>query len=431
LAIATGLLHRPVVILLRWGAPAMKTSLDHLPELKRAQLHAITSIFCEGAPHGMLILFGSHARGDWVHDAESGYRSDFDLIFIVETEKQAEDLSLWSDLERRAREAAGETPVTLIVHGIKFVNHEIRIGQYFFGDIVNEGVLLHDSRRFQLARPKALNPAERLALAERNFINWFDSASEFWRGSRYYASRSLLKHAAFLLHQATERYYHAALLVFTGYKQRTHDIEVLGRLAGEQHAELSANDPLPKADPEDRRLFDLLKKAYVDARYSMSYRITMEELSVLQERVIVLGERVRAACLEKMATFCGAEAVSPNLPVPPKLGEALLSNLPPPPTEAKDFEQWAQGLMELSAQRAREERREGRQEGLQEGLQEGEAKRGAADILMVLTTRGIPVPAEVEQQIAGCSDPALLSLWLKRAVTAIRAEEVVAPAPVP
>ncbi|HLM72919.1 MAG TPA: HEPN domain-containing protein [Polyangiaceae bacterium] len=411
----------------------MKTSLDHLPELKRAQLRAITSIFCEGAPNGMLILFGSHARGDWVQDPETGYRSDYDVLFIVETEKQAEDLSLWSDLERRAREAAGETPVTLIVHDIKFVNHEIRIGQYFFGDIVNEGVLLHDSRRFQLAKPKALNPAERLALAERNFTNWFDSASGFWRGCRYFASTGLLKHAAFLLHQATERYYHAALLVFTGYKQRTHDIEVLGRLAGEQHAGLSANDALPKADPEDRRLFDLLKKAYVDARYSMSYRITMEELSVLQERVIGLGEGVRAACLEKMATFCGAEAVSSNLPGPPKLGEALLSNLPPPPSEAKDFEQWAQGFMELSAQRAREERNQGLREGRQEGLQEGEAKgsreRGAADILMVLTTRGIPVPAEVEQQIAGCSDPALLSLWLKRAVTAIRAEEVVAPAP--
>jgi len=27
----------------------------------------------------------------------------------------------------------------------------------------------------------------------------------------------------------------------------------------------------------------------------MSYRITMEELAVLQERVLVLGERVRAA----------------------------------------------------------------------------------------------------------------------------------------
>jgi hypothetical protein len=28
--------------------------------------------------------------------------------------------------------------------------------------------------------------------------------------------------------------------VFTGYKQRTHDIEALGRLAGEQHALLAS-----------------------------------------------------------------------------------------------------------------------------------------------------------------------------------------------
>jgi HEPN domain-containing protein len=308
------------------------------------------------------------------------------------------------------------------------VNHEIRIGQYFFGDIVNEGVLLHDSRRFQLAKPKALNPEERLSLAERNFRNWFDSASEFWRGSRYYASRSLLKHAAFLLHQAAERYYHAATLVFAGYKHRTHDIEVLGRLAGEQHAALL--DALPKADPEDRRLFGLLKKAYVDARYSMSYRITMEELRVLQERVLLLGGRVRAACLEKMATFCGAEAVSRDLPMPPQVEEPLLSNLPAPPADAAGFAEWAEGLVELAEQRVREGEakaeqrvREERSQGRLEGVREG--------ILMVLTMRGIPVPAEVEQQIASCSDRALLSLWLKRAVTANRAEEVVAPAPGP
>jgi hypothetical protein len=53
----------------------------------------------------------------------------------------------------------------------------------------------------------------------------------------------------------------------------------------------------------------------------MSYRITMEELSVLQERVLVLGERVRAACLEKIATFCGPEAVSQEFPVLPQFQE--------------------------------------------------------------------------------------------------------------
>jgi HEPN domain-containing protein len=225
----------------------------------------------------------------------------------------------------------------------------------------------------------------------------------------------LLKHAAFLLHQATERYYHAALLVFTGYKQRTHDIEALGKLAGEQHALLV--DALPRTEPEDKRLFDLLKKAYIDARYSMSYRITVDELSILQERVLSLGERVRAACIEKMATLAprGAEAVSPNLPMPPKLGEDLLSNLPAPPSEAKDFARWAQGLVELSEQRVREGRRE------------GEAKGRAADILLVLKTRGVAVPPEIEQRIAACTDPSMLSRWLERAVTAESAAEVVEP----
>jgi len=79
------------------------------------------------------------------------------------------------------RAIIGDTPLTFIVHDIKFVNKEIRVGQYFFGDIANVGVMLFDRRRFSLAKPKALNAQERLALAERNFSAWFDSASTFWR----------------------------------------------------------------------------------------------------------------------------------------------------------------------------------------------------------------------------------------------------------
>jgi predicted nucleotidyltransferase/HEPN domain-containing protein len=394
----------------------MKTELDHLPIHKQEQLRAITAIF-GGAPIDMLILFGSHARGDWVEDSETGYVSDYDLMAVVETEKQAADLTLWSELEQQARAVAGRTPLTFIVHDIKFLNSEIRCGNYFFADVANEGVMLHDTRHFSLAKPKALNATERLALAERNFANWFDSASEFWRGCRYYASRNLLKHAAFLLHQATERYYHAALLVFTGYKERTHDIEQLGNLAGAQHPLLL--DVLPKSEPGDKRLFELLKKAYIDARYSMSYRITPEELTVLQERVVILGERVRAACLEKIATFCGPESVNQNLPMPPQLQEPLLANLPPPPSNAAEFTQWAGSLIELSEQR-------GIAKGEAVGIAKGEVESRAADILMVLRTRGVDVSEEVEQRILTCADPAVLSRWLQRAVTVSEAIEVIA-----
>ena len=58
----------------------MKTSLDHLPEHKRAQITAVAALLSASAPMGKLILFGSYARGDWVEDLESHYISDFDFL---------------------------------------------------------------------------------------------------------------------------------------------------------------------------------------------------------------------------------------------------------------------------------------------------------------------------------------------------------------
>ncbi len=150
----------------------MKTTIDHLPDDQQQKLHAITAVFTSpdvAIPVDMLILFGSRARGDWVDDQETGYRSDYDLLVVVENERQVNDLAVWGELERKVREIIGDTSLTMIVHDIKFMNREIRVGQYFWADIANEGVMLFDRRRFSLAKPKALNAQERLALAERNF----------------------------------------------------------------------------------------------------------------------------------------------------------------------------------------------------------------------------------------------------------------------
>ena len=109
----------------------MKTSIDHLPEDKQRKLREITAIFTEprdGSPIGMLILFGSHARGDWVEDAETGYKSDYDFLVVVETEAQVADVMLWGEIEQRVRAVIADTPLTLIVHDVKFVNRGIRIG---------------------------------------------------------------------------------------------------------------------------------------------------------------------------------------------------------------------------------------------------------------------------------------------------------------
>src|SRR5262245_34035048 len=326
----------------------MKTSLEHLPEPKREQLSAIAALLQAEAAVEMVRRFGSYARGDWVEDPVGGYYSDFDLLAVVATEELAHKDALWSRLSQKSRALSGRTTVTLIVHDIHEINHELRLGQYFFIDILREGVRLYNSRRYSLASPKALTPIDRLELGLVNFRYWFRSANEFWQTARYSAARSLRAQAAFLLHQAVERHYAATMLVYTGYKPKSHNIEDLANQAAAFHAALEG--ALPRTEEEDKRLFDLLKRAYIEARYSKSYSITSGELLVLRERVLDLAARVRRACAEQLASFCGPEQVGELPEVPSSIDAGDLPEAPPT-DDAGAFQAWREELMALSFDR--------------------------------------------------------------------------------
>ena len=64
----------------------------------------------------------------------------------------------------------------------------------------------------------------------------------------------------------------------------------------------------------DVRRVRLLKEAYVDARYNMSYRITREELEWLAERVRELRARVERVCQERIETLGAAAGQAPAEP---------------------------------------------------------------------------------------------------------------------
>lgn len=46
-------------------------------------------------------MFGSYARGDWVEDLESGYRSDYDLLAVVNIHFAAEEDEIWLKIDDR------------------------------------------------------------------------------------------------------------------------------------------------------------------------------------------------------------------------------------------------------------------------------------------------------------------------------------------
>ncbi|MEO7328159.1 MAG: HEPN domain-containing protein, partial [Minicystis sp.] len=391
--------------------PPMKTSLEHLPADRQEQLTAITALLQAEVPTAKLILFGSHARGDWVDDLVTGYRSDYDLLIVVEDEAQAWDSlippALWEQITR----IAGRVPVSVIVHSFRELNKEIRAGSYFFIDIMREGIALFDSNRFHLARPKVLGKEERLDLANVQFRKWFESASGFWKIAGHCMGQDLLPHAAFLLHQTAERYFHAALLVFTGYKPRTHDLALLFEQTAPLHPALAG--ALPRVEPEDERLFIVLRKAYIDARYTMSYRISIPDLEALRDKTRDLGLRVREACVEQMATL-GAVDPERDLPLVPSADDA--GELPevPPLQSPEAMRAWMN---------ARDVVRDA--ETFERGAHEGELRGQRRAVLAIFAARGIAVNATVRATIEACVDPVVLEGWIARAAIAGSAEQVV------
>jgi len=70
--------------------------------------------------------------------------------------------------------------------------------------------------------------------------------------------------------------------------------------------------------------------------------------------------------------------------------------------------------------------RAGRDEGLRAGRDEGRHEALVGALLRILARRRIDVSAEQRAVVAGCRDQERLLLWLDRALTATRAEEVLA-----
>jgi len=299
----------------------MKTSLEHLPESKRRELSQATEIlFAEfqdaivggTMPHKRqgrilkIILFGSYARGDWVEDPVGGYISDYDLLIVVNYEQLTETLEYWAKADDhllREYEVGRHlsAPVNFIVHSMTDVNKRLKLGRYFFTDIVRDGIALYDAPGHPFDRPKKLAPAEALAEAEAFYKEWFPSAAAFAKGGAFYAAEDRPKEAAFSLHQATERLYHCVLLVFTLYSPKSHKLNFLRSQAEQLDTRLT--EAWPRATRFEQRCFELLRRAYVDARYSPHYKITAEELAWLDERITALQGLVRTACEERLATL--------------------------------------------------------------------------------------------------------------------------------
>jgi len=301
----------------------LKTSLDHLPQAYQRELSLVVDVLhgelenitaLKSSPEKKqarilkIILFGSFARGTWVADHVSGYKSDYDLLVIVSSKWLAENLDFRSDaFDRLMHHPDIGREVNFIVHTLTEVNDHLAKGQYFFSDIKKDGIALYEQKSSKpLASPANLSPTEAYEISRKYYDLWFPKIGGAISASRLILGDDNPNDAAFMLHQAVERAYACVLLTFTHYVPGTHSIKFLRSLAEQQDARLFAAWPRDKSltnAAKHKAAYELLAEAYVKARYSEHFTVTDEQLTWLTTHAETLQTLVKEACETHLASM--------------------------------------------------------------------------------------------------------------------------------
>jgi predicted nucleotidyltransferase/HEPN domain-containing protein len=287
--------------------PSKQRELEHIVRILfeefDATLARATQTWKKAGRILKVMLYGSYARGGWVDDPAGGYRSDYDILVVVSDERLTNVVDFWAVADDRLLRETSiaktlSAPVNFIVHSLRDVNEQLERGRPFFVDIAEQGVALYEAEGFPLSTPRKLPEESARAEAQAYFEEWYPSAERRFDLARTAAAKGYAKEAAFDLHQTAERLYHCTLLVLTLYSPKSHKLNFL-RSQAEQIAPALV-EAWPRKGKFERRCFELLRQAYVNARYSPHYEIYGEELSWLTEQVSTLQRLVGQVCRERL-----------------------------------------------------------------------------------------------------------------------------------
>lgn len=217
----------------------MRRELDHLPASKQRELDRVLQIVFEEFGDAMalarnewkkagrilkVVLYGSYARGGWIDEPHTakGYKSDYDLLVIVNDKRLTDRVKYWSRLDDRLMREFNitgslRTPVNFIIHTLQEVNDGLAHGRYFFMDVAKDGIALYEADDTDLHKPKPKAPGQALAMAREYFEEWFPGSMRKFKLAKDAVGQSFTKEAAFLFHQTTESLYHCVLLVCSFY----------------------------------------------------------------------------------------------------------------------------------------------------------------------------------------------------------------------
>lgn len=284
----------------------MKNSIAYLPKDKREDLDSLVNEVLKRLPQTeYIILYGSYARDNYVRRGirvEDGgiptvKISDYDILVItsgINSKKTETVLDNVEDIFFAGKDFDRDTPVSFINDDIKTFNKFIEEGRYFYTQIKEEGIILYNSEKYKLARRRKLNFDEIKEQAQEYFDEKFGKGNFFLDDALTNRERGRYQMASFYLHQACENYYYAIRLSFTLRNNKQHNLSKLSGSTKRYSEDLKT--VFPQDTTEGKRLFTLLKAAYVDARYNPHFVVTKEDIDKLILKVELLRNITERIC---------------------------------------------------------------------------------------------------------------------------------------
>ena len=159
--------------------------------------------------------------------------------------------------------------------------------------------------------------------------------------------------------------------------------------------------------------------------------VGQDEDALAQKITDLLNAGTRAVWVVRLSGARRVEVHEPNKPMHMVLpGEELhaagvLRNPVPVNALFDPQDSMEAALRNLLQRKGYESVEQIRQEGAAQGKAEGKAEGLRQSILALLEARGMEVTAPLREAIEGCSDASILETWLRRAVTAESADEVI------
>lgn len=202
------------------------------------------------------------------------------FLLILIKDRNNKELYEWQD--KIENDCKALMPVTTIVLQHTTFEEWLKQGHFFAASVLQSAVLIYNSGNFGFPDYKPASAAITKP-SEKHLLEGLTKAKEFLAGSELFRVRKQHAMAAFMLHQSAEQALHTLLKAGTGYHANTHSIDKLLRYASLVSYQLP--DIFPQKTEEEKRLFNLLQKAYTDSRYKEDYKISTDDLLCITEKV--------------------------------------------------------------------------------------------------------------------------------------------------